>query len=166
MKREMKRTILMLTVVSLFAAAVAFGALPAPLNLGVDDSGDPILLTWDDVINATKYSVDVEGEVTFAYVNESDVLILDATLDVELSFGTSDRTDGRPMGDSDLDITLAELEAALILAIQEALELPPENLVAVDGFDGEAKVKALNPGKNKGKQNNPFSDPADLVVAF
>jgi hypothetical protein len=155
----------MLTVVSLVAIPV-FAALLAPENLAVDDSGDPILLTWDDVIGATKYSVDVEGEVTFSYVDESGALIVDATLDVELSFGTSDRTDGRPMGDSDLDITLAELEAALILAIQDALALPPENLVAVGDFDGEAKVKALNAGKGNGKQNNPFSAPDDLEVTF
>ncbi len=57
-----------LAVVALLATAVAFG-LDAPLNLTVDASGDPILLDWDDVIGATKYSVDLEGMVTFDYVD-------------------------------------------------------------------------------------------------
>jgi len=161
-----RKTIVALAAVSLFATAVVFAALAAPLNLDVDDSGDPILIIWDDVIGATKYSVDVEGEVTFDYVDAGGALVEDAELDVELSFGTSDRTDGRPMGDSDLDIAVADLEAALILAIQDALALPPTNLIALGEFDGEAKVKALNPGKGNGKQNNPFSNTDDLEVSF
>lgn len=160
-----RKTIIALAVVSLFAAAVAFAALPAPTGLTVDASGDPILLDWDDVIGATKYSVDLEGTVTFDYFDGTS-LIEDATLDVQLSFGTSDRTDGGLMSDSDLDIAKGDLELALILAIQDALGLPPEYLVALDEFDGEAKVKALNSGKGNGKQNNPFSDPAALLVAF
>ena len=70
------------------------------------------------------------------------------------------------MGESYLNIAKGDLELALISAIQAALALPPENLVAVGGFDGEAKVKALDSGKGKGAQNNPFSDPDELVVAF
>jgi hypothetical protein len=124
-----------------------------------------VALDWDDVLGATKYSVDLEGTVTFDYFDGTS-LIEDAELDVELSFGTSDRTDGGLMGDSDLSIAKGDLELALILAIQDALGLPPENLVALDGFDGEAKVKALDAGNGKGKQNNPFSDPAELVVTF
>jgi hypothetical protein len=70
------------------------------------------------------------------------------------------------MGDSDLTITKADLELALISVIQDALALPPGNLVAVSEFDGDAKVKALDPGKGKGSQNNPFSNPAALYVMF
>lgn len=52
------------------------------------------------------------------------------------------------MGDPDLDVTYAELEAA---AGAEA--------GAFAGFDAHAKVKALDPGNGKGRQNHSFSSP-------
>ena len=160
------------TFLAFIALAVALVAGPAfvldaPVNLAVVVGADTVDFDWDTVIGAVKYSVDLEGTVTFDYVDGDGLLQEDQTLeDVELSFGTSDRTDGRDMVDSDLTVTKADLELALILAIQDALALPPENFVAVSEFDGEAKVKALDPGKGKGRQNNPFSDPAALSVTF
>jgi len=159
-----RSTLVALAAVSLLMATPVLAALPAPTGLTVTVPDD-VVLDWDDVIGATKYSVDLEGTVTFDYFDGTG-LIQNATLDVELSFGTSDRTDGGEIGDSDLTIAKADLELALISAIQDALALPPTNLVAVGDFDGEAKVKALNPGKGNGKQNNPFSDPFAFVVAF
>jgi hypothetical protein len=141
-------------------------ALDAPANLTVVVGVNTVDFDWDPVTGAVKYSVDLEGMVTFDYVDGNGILQTDQTLVVELSFGTSDRTDGRAMGDSDLTITKADLELALISAIQDALALPPGNLVAVSEFDGDAKVKALDPGKNKGRQNNPFSDPEEFSVDF
>ena len=43
---------------------------------------------------------------------------------------------------------------------------PPGNLVNVSEFDGDAKVKALDPGNGKGRQNNPFSNPAAFYIMF
>lgn len=163
----MKSTFLAFIALAVALMAGPAFALDAPANLTIVVGADTVDFDWDPVTGAVKYSVDLEGTVTFDYVDGDGLLQEDQTLeDVELSFGTSDRTDGRDMGDSDLTITKADLELALILAIQDALALPPENLVAVSEFDGDAKVKALDPGKGKGRQNNPFSDPAALSVTF
>lgn len=120
------------------ANAAKASHLAAPTNLVCDATADPITLDWDDVTGAVKYSVDFELTQTIGEV----------TTTIELSIGTSDRTDGGLMGDSDLDVTYAELEAAA--------GFDPGALV---GFDVDAKVKALDPGKGKGRQNHGFSSP-------
>lgn len=160
-----RKTLIALAAVSILVAIPVLAALPAPTGLLVTVNSDNIALDWDDVLEATKYSVDIEGTVTFDYFDGVS-LVEDATLDVQVSFGTSDRTDGGLMSDSDLTIAKTDLELALIAAIQDGLALPPEYLVALASFDGEAKVKALKSGNGNGKQNNPFSDPADLDVDF
>ena len=147
-----KRLILTLTIVSLLMAVPAFALLAAPTNLTVDvDNGaETVDFDWDPVTGAVKYSVDVEGTVT--YYDDSAAVEVEA--EVEVSFGTSDRTDGGLMGDDDLTITFEELADA----IADELGLAPEDdLISLE--DATAKVKALDPGKNKGRQNNPFSDP-------
>ncbi len=133
-------------VASLAALALILGAtsaakaghLAAPTGLVCDATADPITLDWDDVGNAVKYSVDFELTQT----------VEEVTTTIELSIGTSERTDGGLIGDSNLDVTYAELEAA---AGVEA--------GALAGFDVDAKVKALDPGKGKGRQNHSFSSP-------
>lgn len=120
------------------ANAAKASHLAAPTNLVCDATADPITLDWDDVTGAVKYSVDFELTQT----------IEEVTTTIELSIGTSDRTDGGLMGDSDLDVTYAELEAAA--------GVDPGALV---GIDVDAKVKALDPGKGKGRQNHGFSSP-------
>ena len=120
------------------ASAAKAAHLTAPTNLVCDATADPITLDWDDVTDAVKYSVDFELTQTVGEV----------TTTIELSIGTSERTDGRLIGDSDLDVTYAELEAAAGLEAG-----------ALAGFDVDAKVKALDPGKNKGRQNHSFSSP-------
>ena len=112
--------------------------LLAPTGLTCDATVDPITLDWDDVVDAVKYSVDFELTQT----------VDEVTTTIELSIGTSERTDGGLMGDSDLSVTYADLEAA---AGVEA--------GALAGFDVDAKVKALDPGKGKGRQNHAFSSP-------
>jgi hypothetical protein len=123
-------------------------SLPAPTNFTATVVGDEIVFDWDDVVGATKYSVDVEATVT--YVDASGNV---QSGEVELSYGTSDRTDGGDMGDSDLTITveqgLADLAAAL--GVDPALLEDAE-------IEAWAAVKALDPGKGKGRQNNPFSN--------
>jgi hypothetical protein len=149
---KVKRVMLILTMV--LAVSVIAAALPAPINLTVDVSPAELALDWDDVQDAEKYSVDIEGIVTYLDSEDQEV-----EADIELSFGTSDRTDGGAMGDSDLTILIEDIADAI------ALELG----ISVDDLlwlEAEAKVKALAPGKNKGRQNNPFSDPEEFSVDF
>ncbi len=149
-----KRLIVVLVAVALVIPAVLLAALPAPENLtvNVDTGAGTVVFDWNDVTDAVKYSVDVEGTVTYTYLDEFLVEV-EGTADVEVSFGTSDRTDGGAMGDSNLTITIDELRAA----IATALGILPEDVLSLD--PAEAKVKALAPGKGAGAQNNPFSDP-------
>ncbi len=149
-----RRVIAVLAGICLVVPAVVL-ALDAPTGLSAVVGADTVSLDWDDVTDAVKYSVDIEGIVTYW----DDVLGDDATASVEVSFGTSDRTDGGEMGDSDLTIAIDDLAAA----IAAELGVLPADLTSLDGI---AKVKALDPGKEKGRQNNPFSDPVDLDVVF
>jgi hypothetical protein len=149
---KVKRATLILTM--FLAVSVIAASLPAPANLTVDVGPADLALDWDDVQDATKYSVDIEGIVTYLDSEDQEV-----EADIELSYGTSDRTDGGAMGDSDLTILIEDIADAI------ALELG----ISVDDLlwlEAEAKVKALAPGKNKGRQNNPFSDPYEFSVDF
>lgn len=147
-----KRMIAVLAGICLVVPAVVL-ALDAPTGLSVDVDSAAVSLDWDDVTGAVKYSVDIEGTVTYELLGD------EATAFVEVSFGTSDRTDGGEMGDSDLTIAIDDLAAA----IAAELGIPAGDVTSLDGI---AKVKALDPGKGKGRQNNPFSDPVDLDVVF
>jgi hypothetical protein len=67
---------------------------------------------------------------------------------VDFDFGTSDRTDEEPISASFLNIAFADL---LIDANEDGY---------VDVLMGAmARVKALNPGKGNGRQNNDFYSP-------
>lgn len=149
-----KRVIALLAGICLVVPAVAL-SLDAPTGLTALVGTDAVSLDWEDVTDAVKYSVDIEGAVTYW----DAILPGEVVAPVEVSFGTSDRTDGREMGDSDLTIAIADLAAA----IAAELGISPDDVISLDGI---AKVKALEPGKDKGRQNNPFSDPVDLDVDF
>ncbi len=149
---KVKRVMLILTMV--LAVSVIAAPLPAPENLTVDVSPTELSLDWDDVEEAVKYSVDIEGTVVYLDSEDQEV-----EADIELSFGTSDRTDGGAMGDSDLTILIDDLADA----IASELGISVDDLV---WLEAEAKVKALAPGKNKGRQNNPFSDQEGFSVDF
>jgi len=152
-----RRFSIILASVCLVMPAVLLAALPAPTGLivNVDTGAGTVAFDWDDVLDAAKYSVDVEGTVTYW----DAILLAEATAQVEVSFGTSDRTDGGDMADSNLTITIDDLAAA----IAAELGILPEDVISLDG---SAAVKALNPGKGAGSQNNPFSAPAALAVSF
>lgn len=154
-----KRLAAILVPVSLAIPALVIAALPAPTGLvvNVDTGAGTVGFDWVDVLGAVKYSVDVEGTVT--YMNTAAIPPVEVETEVELSFGTSDRTDGGDMADADLTITIDDLAAAL--AAQ--LGIATDDLISLDA---SAKVKALAPGKGAGSQNNPFSDPAALSLAF
>jgi len=182
----MKRTILMLTVVSLLAIS-AMAAPKPPGSLGpptlspitqttatideVEDV-DVYFLDWTDVVapDAEKYSVDVEATATYDTGDDDpdtgdDIM---ATVEVSASFGTSDRLDGRDMSDSDLNIPVSDIEALLaeldvaLLAALEAAGLPLDTPAEVEV---SAKVKALDPHvKPNKRQNNPFSNTQPIVM--
>jgi len=151
----MKKAILISFMVGI---AVMFGSwgmaqnLPVPENLTCSIVDDTVEFDWDDVVDldgniiADKYSVDVEVPVDTDGDGVADMI-------VELSFGTSDRTDGGLMGDSDLCVPLTEF------VYVDGDDVPHQ----LSG-DATAKVKALDPGKGKGRQNNPFSTECTVTL--
>lgn len=122
-----------------YAGAAWADHLAAPAALTCNAIADPVLLDWGDVDGAQKYSVDFECMMT-EIIDDSEV-----TTTIEFDIGTGDREDGGLPEDSDLEVTYAELDAAA-----------GQNL---SGFECSAKVKALDPGRGKGRQNHLFSSP-------
>jgi hypothetical protein len=147
-KKEMKKVILISFMVGI---AVMFGswamALDAPTGLTCTVDEDSVYFDWDDVVGAVKYSVDVEVPV---YLDEDDI----PDMIVELSFGTSDRTDGGLMGDSNLDVSFTEF----------VYDINGDGIPEQLSGEATGKVKALNPGKGKGSQNNPFSAACEFTL--
>jgi hypothetical protein len=147
----MKKAIFISFIVGIF---VVFGSSAMALD-APEWAEDPVVeegnvcFNWDDVDGAVKYSVDVEVPVDTDGDLEPDLI-------VELSFGTSDRTDGGVMGDSDLCVPLSEF----VYDDDNDPETPDVQLTG----DASAKVKALAPGKEKGPQNNTFSLWKDFVL--
>lgn len=134
--------------ITVLAAAGLFGVstlvsahhLAAPANLLCPIVGDVIQANWDDVVDATKYSVNI--------VASYDTGIPGDTTDdtsIDWDFGTGDRSDGFPISQSDLMIPLS--------ALSYDFGAGPLPAVAV-----QVRVKGLHPGKNQERQNNLFSD--------
>jgi hypothetical protein len=142
----------MLAMAGVIAAANRARAdhLEAPTGLTCDVVDDTIAADWDDVDGAVKYSVDVVA----AYDTDGDG---EPDETAEFSFGTSDRTDGGEIGDSDLTIPLEDLVVGVDTDGDGVDDTFFEPVAA------ELKVKALDPGKGKGRQNHPFSDPCIIV---
>lgn len=130
-----------LAVAGLFGVSTWTGAhhLAAPSNLTCPIVGAEIQVDWDDVTDATKYSVHV--------VATYDTGVLGDPADdtsIDWDFGTSDRTDGFPISQSDLVIPLSALEYNFGTGLLPAIDV-------------QLRVKGLHPGKNEGRQNNSFS---------
>ncbi len=150
------KNILILAAVLVFGALCtpALALLPAPANFTATVGADDVLFAWDPVDGATKYSVDIEALVTFdaAGVDASGnpiVETLTATVEVDYSAVASP-----------LDV----LQSTIFADVTAALEAQGYDVVDVTLIDAEAKVKALNPGKGNGRQNNPFSAPASFTL--
>jgi hypothetical protein len=145
----MKKTILISSVfaVVLLPASWAMALLDAPTGLTCSVVDEGVYFDWEDVADAVKYSVDVEVPVDLDGDGTPDMI-------VELSFGTSDRTDDGLMEDSNLYVPLTEF----------VYDLDGDGIA--DPLSGLAtgKVKALAPGKGKGRQNNPFSTSCELIL--
>ena len=143
----MKVASLVLCVAAVLALCMATAlALEAPQNLTVAVVGNDLECSWDAVDGADKYSVDVEAVVTL------DLDGVTEEVEVELSYGTSDRTDGEDMDDPNLTVPLLD-------GVTSQLGVLAEEVVSIEGT---ARVKALNPGKGRGRQNNDFSAPVSF----
>lgn len=179
----MKRTILLLTVISLLVAIPAMAKKPAgslgppillsivPTTATIDEveDVDVFLLDWTDVEDpdAEKYSVDVTA-VAVCDTGEVDEYgdPIEVEIDMSASFGTSDRLDGGDMGDSDLNIPIADVEA-LVADLDYYLDLLIlfEIIESAGPIEISAKVKALDPHvKPNKRQNNPFSNSLPIVL--
>ena len=143
MKKQFSK-ITVIAAAGLFAASTLVSAhhLAAPTNVVCPIVGDVIQANWDDVVEATKYSVNVIATYDTGISGDpSD----DTSMDWD--FGTGDRTDGLPMSQSDLLIPLS----ALVHDFNTGAG--PQSAVAA-----QLRVKGLHPGKSQERQINPFSD--------
>ena len=126
MKARMTVLIMVLLLLSLPAmAAKPDVAVIGEPNKPVVSVADPdISIDWEvgTATTAIKWSIDIEGTVTFDDGNDIDS---DGdgdsndpeVMDVGVSFGTSDRTDGRDMIETDLTITFEQLFDAIDAAL-------------------------------------------------
>ena len=132
---EIKKVLLTLTVVSLLSAGPAL-ALDAPENFDAGIIDGSLACVWDSVAEANEYSVTVEGSAIFtAIIGLAEIEI---EMAFEVSFSTSDRTDGGDKGDAYLMISLEEL----CEAIASDLGISAADVASLS--QGSAKVQAVN----------------------
>jgi hypothetical protein len=140
--KKKRSKISVLAAAGLFAASTMVRAdhLAAPTNVLCPIVENVIQANWDDVADATKYSVNIVATYDTGVVGDTT----DDT-SIDWDFGTGDRTDGMPISQSDLMIPLNELDYDFGTGPQPAVA-------------GQLRVKGLHPGKNQARQNNLFSD--------
>ena len=143
MKKQFSK-ITVIAAAGLFAASTLVSAhhLAAPTNVVCPIVGDVIQANWDDVVEATKYSVNVIATYDTGIGGDSTD---NTTMDWD--FGTGDRTDGLPMAQSDLMIPLSALVHDF------GTGAGPQSAVAA-----QLRVKGLHSGKDQLRQNNVFSE--------
>ena len=128
-----------------------FGDLDPPHILSAAIVNDEFCVTWQAVSGAVKYSVDVDVYVDEYFDDDG----IPQTV-VEFSFGTGDQTDP---ANPNLCVPLANFTRTTY--DENGDPINDENgdpiLEQVSGT-AQVKVKALNPGKGNGRQNNKFSD--------
>ena len=141
----MKKVILFSLVVgmilmfgSLVMAKKEPGLVPQPQNFNCEVDSDVVGFYWDVVEDAGKYSLDVDVEVDSNGDGENDMT-------VEFSFSTVETFLNVPITDF-----VADIDGDGI----------PEQVTG----PATAKVKGLNPGKGKGRQNNVFSVPCEFEL--
>lgn len=141
MNKKLSKVSVMAAVV-LFAASTSVNAhhLLAPTTVLCPIVNNVIQVNWDDLAEATKYSVNV-------VVSYDTGIPGDTTDDTskDWDFGTGDRMDGFPISQSDLMIPLN--------ALIHDFGTGPLSPLAV-----QLRVKGLHAGKNQERQNNLFSD--------
>ena len=132
---------LILGVILIFSSSVKakkeFGSVPAPVIVSFSDEGETVCFNWTLVEEASKYSLDALFEVDTDDNGEADMT-------VELSFGTSDYMD--------------DMQApGICIPKSDFYYVNGDGVTVLISGEGLAKVKGLNPGKGKGRQNNEFS---------
>jgi len=171
---KVKNVILLVIGMSLLVTMATLakdkGDVDQPQNLGyVLNPGDlyaepdPIPATiafdWDDVADAEKYSLDIEGIIVVDGTTGTDpdpIPVEDVELEIELSFSSDI---------SELTLDLQELHAALYAAIDAAIAEAEINDAQWEVVELYAKVKGLDPhDKTDTKsQDNPFSESVSLL---
>jgi hypothetical protein len=131
-----------LFVASILVLPLMVFALGVPTDFVVNFDGTTIATSWTAVPDATKYSVNIVAEYD---LDEDGVL----DLSVDYDFGTSDRTDGALMSDPNLNIPYDAL----------LYDVDGDGVGDIAPGMAAARVKALNPGKGNGRQNNEFYSP-------
>ena len=129
---------MILMFASLAMAKKEPGSVPQPENLTCNVNSVVVAFDWNDVTAAVKYSLDVDVEVDSDGDGENDMT-------VEFSFSTVE---------SFLNIQFADF----------VYDIDGDG--SLDQLTGPAtaKVKGLDPGKGKGRQNNLFSSPCDFYL--
>ncbi len=125
----------------------AAGSLSAPDPFVATLADGIIQTSWSPVEGAVKYSVNILA----AYDTDGDG---EADLWLDYDFGTSDRTDGLGMDNPSLNIPTSALEISIGT---------DDNVITLMPVSAVARVKALAPGKDKGRQDNPFSNEVELT---
>ena len=117
-----------------------------------------VYFSWSEVEGATKYTVEVDATVTFVIGGQP------AETSVGLVYGTADRTDGGVAAASYLVVR----KSALVEDVMAALAAQGVEVDQIHGLtiNALAKVKALNPGKGSGRQNNSFSNSSAFRVVW
>lgn len=131
-------------------AKKGFGDLDPPKILSAAIANEEFCVTWEAVTEAVKYSVDVDVNVD-EYFDADGV----GQTVVEFSFGTGDQSDPAA---TNLCIPLAEFTRTTYDENGDPI-IDANGDPVMEQVSGTAhvKVKALNPGKGKGRQNNEFS---------
>jgi hypothetical protein len=141
MMSKMYRVLALGMAMALLCGVPAFvmaNGLTAPTGVTCGNDGTTISADWDDLPGAVKYS----AEFIVSYDTDGDTSTVEATLTFEQSTFTSD-----------VNVLLSNLAA------DTNLDTVPDTIVSV-----EVRVKGLSPGKNQGRQNNPFSGLVDCGV--
>ena len=159
--RGMLVVLLALVIVSSIGlAAKEAGPLPAPENFDARVRAGGLFFSWDASRGAEKYSVDCKCKVTY-FNTETRTR---ETKEIKCSFGTSDRTDGQPI--STPWLYFPQTAVVRIVLAKLAEEGVDRTKVGAFQLECTAKVKALAHKTVRGRQNNAFSEPDDVVFSW
>jgi hypothetical protein len=118
-----------------FASVANANHLTAPTGLVCPIVSSVIETNWDDLTDANKYSVNVVATYDTGVVGDATD---DTTVDFDFSADVSQ-----------LSIPLSALKHDFVDATGA--------IVSLDPIDVQLRVKGLHPGRDQGRQDNPFS---------
>lgn len=171
----MKTRILIIALALVFVSGLAI-ATPSPFDVSAEHDGTTIQVDWDACTSyppcATKFSVVFYTTVAYSMDSEDPECdaCVDGEVELELDYGTSDELEGLVFtGDFVNGVYMLEIEKAIVDADFDAA-LAEELGECYDCASYEigtvyVKIKGLDPGKAKGRQNHEFSAPVELTEA-